>query len=603
MIKTNSKKKSFKYRLILYFCLISITPIIIMNIISYYNTSNTVQTNVDELTDINLEQTKNNINIVLTSYEDLLYQMYTDDDLVALTDKIDAASDLAVSRNQLRRMLRGLANVKPYIQSITVITANGTIVFYDKLATSTTNIGWMDNYGISSDELYKEISSSNQTKILSAQYAAHFNSKPYYLFHMAHRIINYKDVAKDNGIVILSIDERMLNELCNPNTEATNSEKRNNQNIIVDEKGGVVSFVDDKKVGMSIISPAATQKERETACMQMVKENGILTGEHMKVYSTYDEILHWYFINVADHSEVIAQMNSQQQLTSIVIVFSVLALVAIIIFITNRLTGSIDKIVRAMQIAEKGELSIRVEPDEHMPKEIETIARQFNQMIEKLNDSMESEKIATIKQNNAEIAALEAQINPHFLYNTLDTINWMAIDNDQYEISNAINSLAKILRYGVDRSNSVVEINQEMDWLKQYVFLQQTRLKNTFAFILHVESNALGYHIHKLLLQPFVENAILHGFEGVKKKCELEITIKEETESISIVISDNGKGMSEQKVKQLNSGQNEEDEERSHIGISNAIGRLHMYYGSQAKVRIESKADEGTSIYIEIPKI
>ena len=603
MRKKNVKKKSFKFRLILYFCLISITPIIIINIISYYNTSNTVQRNVDELTDINLAQTKNNINIVLSSYEDLLYQMYTDDDIVALTDKIDAGQDLAVSRNQLRRALRGLANVKPYIQSIAVITTNGTIVFYDKLASPTTNIGWMDNYGISSDQLYKDISSSNQTEILSAKYAAHFNSKPYYLFHMAHRIINYKDITKDNGIVILSIDERMLNEICNQNAEETNTEKRNNLNIIVDEKGAVVSFIDAAKIGTSVISPASTQEERELAYVQMVKDSGIMTGEHMKVYSTYDETLHWYFINVADHSEVIAQMNRQQQITSFVNVLSVLALVVIIILITNSLTGSIGKIVKAMKIAEKGELSIRVEPDEHMPIEIETIANQFNQMIEKLNDSMESEKVASIKQKNAEIAALEAQINPHFLYNTLDTINWMAIDNDQYEISNAINSLAKILRYGVDKSNSIVEINQEMEWLKQYVFLQQTRLKSTFECTLHVESNVLGYHIHKLLLQPFVENAILHGFEGVKRKCELEITIKEETDTISIVISDNGKGMTGEKVLQLNSGQNEEDGEKSHIGIGNAIGRLHMYYGNQAKVRIESKPGEGTSIYIEIPKI
>ena len=603
MSKANSKKKSFKYRLILYFCLISITPIIIMNIISYYNTSNTVQRNVDELTDINLAQTKSNINIVLTSYEDLLYQMYTDDDIATLTEKIDAGQELAVSRNQLRRTLRGLANVKPYIQSIAVITATGTIVFYDKLATSTTNIGWMDNYNIPANMISEEISSTNRTEILPTKYAAHFNSKPYYLFHIAHRIINYKDVTKDNGIVILSVDERMLNEICNPSTAENSTEKRNNLSFIIDDNGNVISFLDETKIGLNVVSPTATEEEKKNKYVQMVKESGVMTGEHMKAYSTYDSTLHWYFINVADHNEVIAQMNSQQQLTSTVIALSVFALVVIIIFITNSLTGSINKIVRAMKIAEKGELSIRVQPDEHMPIEIETIANQFNQMIEKLNDSKESEKLATIKQNRAEIAALEAQINPHFLYNTLDTINWMAIDNDQYEISNAINSLARILRYGVDKSNSVVEINQEVEWLKQYVFLQQTRLKNTFECILHVESNVLGYHIHKLLLQPFVENAILHGFEGVKKKCELEINMKEETDTISIVIKDNGKGMAQEKVLQLNSGNIEDDDEKSHIGIGNAISRLHMYYGVQAKVRIESVLGEGTDIYIEIPKI
>ena len=370
--------------------------------------------------------------------------------------------------------------------------------------------------------------------------------------------------------------------------------------------------MDASKIGTAIIDPNFSTEERDQAYIQFIRESGALAGEYMKVYSTYDETLHWYFINVSNQSNVLAQMNNQQKITIFVLTLSVLALVVIIVFITNRLTGSIGKVVKAMKAAEKGELSIRVEADDHMPIEIETIATQFNQMIEKLNDSIENEKTANVKQKNAEISALEAQINPHFLYNTLDTINWMAIDKDQYEISNAINSLANILRYGVDKSNSIVMIKQEVDWLKQYVFLQQTRLKNTFEFILHVDSNVLEYHIHKLLLQPFVENAILHGFESAKKKCELEMTISEGADTVKIKISDNGKGMTEKMVSHLNNSgneeneqneQNEEIEEKSHIGISNAIGRLHMYYGDQAIVRIESKMSEGTIIYIEIPKI
>ncbi len=603
MRKRFLNKKSFKYRLIVYFCLISIIPIIVMNLVSYYNTSNLVQDNVDELTDINLAQTQNNVNIVLSSYEDLLYQMYTDDAIVDLVDKIDADQDLAVSRNQLRRALRGLASVKPYIQCITVITNNGTTVFYDKLASPTANIKWLSNYEIPADQIFEKITESKQTVVLSSKYAAHFNSEPYYLFHMAHRIIDYKDINRIAGIVILSIDERMLYEICNENAAQPNTQERNNLNIIVDENGSVISFIDNSKIGTTILAPDSSAEEKEQAYMQLVRDSGALTGEYMKVYSTYDETLHWYFINVSNQSNVLAQMNNQQQITIFVLTLSVLALVVIIVFITNRLTGSIGKVVKAMKAAEKGELSIRVEADDHMPIEIETIANQFNQMIEKLNDSIENEKISNEKQKNAEISALEAQINPHFLYNTLDTINWMAIDKDQYEISNAINSLANILRYGVDKSNSVVAIRQEVDWLKQYVFLQQTRLKNAFEFILHVEANVLEYHIHKLLLQPFVENAILHGFEGVKRKCELEMTISEAAETVRIIISDNGKGMTEQMVDHLNNTGSEGLDEKSHIGISNAIGRLHMYYGDQAAVRIESKMNEGTSIFIEIPKI
>jgi len=602
-MKKMKKKRSFKNRLIVSFCLVSIIPIILLNFVSYYNIAVKVQENVDELKQFNLQQTKINIKTVLSSYEDLLYQMYTDDDIVTLVDNINSNVKTAVSRNQLRRALRGLASIKEYIQCITVVTANGSLVFYDKLATSTTNTEWIGSYGTTTKELYEQIVSTNQTKLLTTKYATRFSAQPYYLFHMTHRIIDYKDINKKNGVIIISIDERMLNEICQRNTGEEGNRKQNNLNIIVDDYGNIVSFEDAKKIGKKIMDPSSSQELQDKAYTQLVEESGLFTGENLKVYSTYDDNLHWYFINVSDQSDAIAQMESQQKITFFVMTLSVAILIIVIILITNRLTGSIGTIVKAMKVAEQGELSVRVQVDEHMPVEIEIIANQFNSMLEELNDSIDKEKKATVKQKNAEIAVLEAQINPHFLYNTLDTINWMAIDKDEYEISNAINSLARILRYGVDKSNSIVEIKQEVEWLKQYVFLQQTRLKNTFECILQIEPNVFEYHIHKLLLQPFVENAIIHGFEGIKRKLELEISITEGLDTINIKITDNGKGMSEYKLKEIREGLMGDTEEKDHIGINNAIGRLHMYYPNQSKVQIDSKIGEGTSIYIEIPKL
>lgn len=150
--------------------------------------------------------------------------------------------------------------------------------------------------------------------------------------------------------------------------------------------------------------------------------------------------------------------------------------------------------------------------------------------------------------------ALEAQINPHFLYNTLDTINWMAIDNKEYEISNSIGALAHILRYGIDNSNGIVTIREECGWLKQYLFLQQTRLKSTFQCRIHVEPELFDCRIHKLLLQPFVENSILHGFDGVNRVHILTVTIAEREEKLCAEIYDNGRGILESMVEQMNQG-------------------------------------------------
>jgi len=258
------------------------------------------------------------------------------------------------------------------------------------------------------------------------------------------------------------------------------------------------------------------------------------------------------------------------------------------------MTGSIKRVVEMMRKAGKGDLTVHVAYDERRPTEIEIIAEEFNSMMDKLKKSIE-------KQKNAEITALEAQINPHFLYNTLDTINWIAIDKDEYEISNMITTFARILRYGISDSNGIVKIKDEIDWLKQYIFLQQIRLKNTFECYIDVEPELMNLSIHKLLLQPFVENAILHGFEGVDRAHRLQMCMKREDDFIKIEIADNGCGISPEKVQEMNEGIFKKTDDKNHIGMENAITRLHMYYGQNVKVVIESEQGKGTAVRIWIP--
>ena len=122
-----------------------------------------------------------------------------------------------------------------------------------------------------------------------------------------------------------------------------------------------------------------------------------------------------------------------------------------------------------------------------------------------------------ISRRDAEIRALEAQINPHFLYNTLDSINWMAIEREQYDISRMVRNLGVILRYSINKSNQMTSMEEVADWLEKYVSLQQMRFNQSFRFELNIEERAKKVMIHKLLLQPFVENSIIHGFKGMEK--------------------------------------------------------------------------------------
>ncbi|MDF2522508.1 MAG: yehU 12 [Clostridiales bacterium] len=593
-------KNSLKNKLISVFIITAIIPLLFIIVSAYYNSSQMIKDNLDELNNLNLQKTQNSLDIWMESYSDILYQVYTDDDIVALVDKINNNIDIAVSRNQLRRTLRGLFYTKEYLKSITIITDNGTVVFYDQLTASDLVTSWIDNYPLSQDELYDRISSDNQTHILSTQLAKTVASDTYYLFHIAHRVIDYKNLMKKSGVVIISIDETMLKHACTSVEEE--NETVDNFSFIVDQQGHLVSYTQDEQLSKQITPTGLGEEGRKQAYLKFLKEEEIVKGNDTSIYLSYDDKLKWDIVSVTDQSDIVEKLKTQQRLLITTLLLSLMIIVTMIFILTGRLTHSIEKVVEAMKRAGKGQLSVRAEVGKNFPVEIETIVVQFNHMLEKVETSVTNEKQANVKQRDAEIKALEAQINPHFLYNTLDTINWIAIDHHEYEISNAINSLAAILRYGIDRSNGIVTIRDEVEWLKQYIYLQQTRLKNTFQCDMHVEPGVLEQKIHKLLLQPFVENAIIHGFEGVGRKHQLVVEIKEQDEFILISLVDNGKGIEKKLVEDINKSIFKKTEDKNHIGMENAITRIKMYYGETAEVIVQSVLGEGTDILIKIPR-
>ncbi len=593
------KPHSIKYRLLLMFCLVSIVPMIIVNIVSYLNISEIVESNIADYASTNLIQTNQSVHTMVSSYEDLLYQLYTDDSIIELIYKINEEKDLAVSKNQLRRKLRGVSYVKPHITSITIILDSGQMVFYDKLTASILKTSWMDNYRIPKEELYEKISSTNATQILTTEYASEYNSHKYYLFHMGHRIIDYRDIKKDIGVVILSIDERMLKEVINQSSQQ-NGDSASSINFIIDKNGLLLSFIDDQFLGKAVTT--IDDQLNQESVISFLRENNILSGEYLNINSFYNEESKWHIINVFNQSILKEELSNQLKNTIIFILISFVILFFIVILSTNHFTKSINKLVNVMKSVENGELDAKVNINNKMPMEIALIANNFNQMIGQIKALINKVKEVSNKKKDAEIRALEAQINPHFLYNTLDTINWMAIDEEQYQISNAINSLAQILRYGIDMSNKTVKLRDELEWIKKYIFLQQIRLKSSFDFDIEAQKETLDLNIHKLLFQPFIENALVHGYqeENEEKFC-LNVKIIIENGMLKITIKDNGKGINSKDMEEINKIILGKGENTNHIGIMNAIERVQLYYGDEAKVNIMSGLHVGTTIYIYLP--
>ena len=598
-VRTNGiNKSSLQTKLIRLFFVTSIIPILLLSIFFYYNISDIIRKNTEELTINNLEQTASSLKLRLESYEDLLYQMYTDDSLVALVDKINNDEDLAVSVNQLRRLMRGLLYTKEHIRSITVITSKGEIITYDQLTSVTNRNSWIENFSLTKDQIYDEVSKDNYTHIFPTEFGTNFANDDFYLLHIAHRIIDYKDLQKKNGIVVISIDEDLLKEVCLTHNDS--EENTNNFNFIVDNKGRIISYINKELLTQKVVNPDAPIEERREAYLDFITSESFIEKEYITTYIYEEEELSWDIVNVSNQKMIMRKLNTQQKIIIFVSFLSLVIVMGLTFLLSNQLSYSIKSVVTTMNVAGSGNFDTRVKIDNKMPREVELIAIKFNDMLGKLGEAREKEKEAGEKQRAAEIKALEAQINPHFLYNTLDTINWMAIDKNEFDISNAITSLATILRYAITKSNEMVEVRDEVEWLKKYIYLQQTRLKHTFRCEINVEPEILDFKIHKLLLQPFIENAIIHGFEGMKREHILKIDMKLEGSFLCITIKDNGKGIEASMVESFNNRDFKEPES-NHIGVENAISRLYMYYGEQISVKFASTLGEGTEVTILIP--
>ena len=572
MRKTGGQKRSMRQMLISRFSILTAVMITVICAYMAYSSAVTLRRGTEELAAINMKAAESILSIRFSEYENLLYQMYTNDDMVIWADNINKGEDAAVSVSKMRRYLSTVLNSNSFIKSIMVIMENSRVITYDQLTYSVHENSWISRFSLSSDEIYRLASADFATHVWPTEFGTRFANQDYWLFHLAHRIVNYKQLEKRYGVIVLSLDERLLEEvLLTVKTE-------DSQVFMTDETGKIISCTDKALIGTPFTPAAGSSLDK--------LENGILG---------------WSIIRVHDNSRYVQSLV--EKLLQIVCMGVVLMLAALFVIskISGKLTRDIDGIVEGMQRTDEAGIPARLPRNREMLSEIDVIAKQYNHTIDDLEKALLREKAETENSRKAEIRMLEAQINPHFIYNILDTVNWIAIEKDEYDISNAISTLAAILRYAISNSDKPVTLRDEVDWLKKYVYLQQFRLKNKFSFEIKTDPEILDVRVHKLIIQPFVENAIMHGFDTQRETYTLQVSMLAEGSKVAITIADNGKGISPEILAALRSGDVKEIRDKAGIGLSNAFLRLHRYCEGQDEVSVQSVLDEGTTVTIRFP--
>lgn len=286
----------------------------------------------------------------------------------------------------------------------------------------------------------------------------------------------------------------------------------------------------------------------------------------------------------------------------ITVVLMIAIAVTLSFFLARPYLRAVIKYRAAQMRLESGDLKAEVNMGKNAPREIQQIADGFNRIVKRMDRLVEHTKQVAEEQRVAELSALEAQIDPHFLYNSLDAINWKAIENEQYEISELIGALADIFRHTVQNTGGLTTLGKALEWYNQYILLQSVKLGKKPELIVNVPEELKTFQLHKLLLQPFVENAVKYAFEEKEDACILMVEAKQIDDQVHLILEDNGKGMDPALVKQLNSDTNTMDMS-DHVGIMNVKKRLNLYYGEDAGVYFESVPGQFTRVHLFIPII
>jgi len=250
-----------------------------------------------------------------------------------------------------------------------------------------------------------------------------------------------------------------------------------------------------------------------------------------------------------------------------------------------------------MKKVEKGNFNISVE--ENWGGEIGVLYSSFNYMIKRINELIHEVYLSKIKEKDAELKALQAQINPHFLYNTLDTVNWLAVKHNVPEISKIVNSLASILRYSINKGNDVTTVDKELKHVESYITIQKIRFKDKFEVSFNIDKRILHYKTIKLILQPLVENAIIHGIETYEGKGKILINGYLDGEKIVFEVINNGNPIDLDLVNKL---LDSPSEDKDSYGIQNVNERIKLYYGEEYGLYYQA-IDSNTVARIVIPAV
>ena len=340
-------------------------------------------------------------------------------------------------------------------------------------------------------------------------------------------------------------------------------------------------------------------KDEDTSLIAGLPDGSHVEGNVIYTVQTLKNGL-WKVVGVSFMDELIS--NAVNEVTRILVPTAALILIAMLLIsavLSRLLSRPLHALAGAMEEFERGADHFSYDSVSGV-QEVRMLSDSFGHMVLQIKQLMENARNEEINLRKTELRALQAQINPHFLYNTLDSISWMCEQGKSAEAVRMVNALATLFRISISRGHELISIRSELQHAESYLKIQSYRYKNQFTYSFDADADCLDYLCNKITLQPIIENAIYHGINGLVDEGSILVTVRSDGDDILFTVEDNGMGMDQEQIEAIMS---KDRSDHAGIGIKNVNDRLKIYFGSNYGIQIDSVPDEGTKVCIRMPKV
>lgn len=565
---------TIKNKIFLSYVLLLIVPLLVITLITYWKSKDMIEKKsidqfytVSQLANRQFDQYFLEIdNLSMNIFQGKIVQKKLSQPFHSYHER---TKDDFEQEKEMTNFLRGIYKLKPGISSILIYGYNGRNYYYHPKRS------WNMAYDGTREPWFRNTVAKDGAWVLSGrrdekQLYNKFDRRPEEVVTFS-RVIKNLQTLEPIGVLAINVKIETLESLAGVNTGA-------NKLIIYDQDG--------KPVVASIgLHPR-------------------LRGKEFLQVSSVSSFTRWKSAYYASKEDLIKESKQVRNLMILVTVLLLIIASILAHFISSGIVKPLRRLKVKMKAAERGEFNIREETHSVRSDEIGELTQGFNHMLKQIEMLVEEIRKQERQKREAELSALQARINPHFMYNTLNGLRWAALMEGNHRIAGLITSFVYLLKFSAKNQDALITLHQELELLQHYVELMKMR-NDQFEFRLQVDDRIKHHLIVPFLLQPIVENAIFHGIVPADRRGVIEVNVYSHDEMNVAVIRDNGVGIEEEKVKALllPVNQSKRGENFSKIGLSNVYDRLRLQFGSSAELKVKSSLNQGTEVRIVWPVI